>query len=147
MSGEGGFFAVVRIRGTPDASRSVRDTLQMLLLTRVNHCVVVPKNANYEGMLMKARSYVTWGEIGRDTLEQLVKSRARLKGDERPDGKGIAEAVKALSEGRSLKGTGVKRVFRLRPPSKGYKAIRLPFPKGDAGYRGERMDGLIRRMI
>ena len=38
-------------------------------------------------------------------------------------------------------------VFRLRPPKKGLKSIKHPWPKGDLGYRGEAINELLERMI
>ena len=70
-------FAVVMVRGVVGTKRDLKDTLKMLMLDRINHCVVVPKNNNYEGMLHKARHFVTWGEIDRETLEKLVSKRGR----------------------------------------------------------------------
>lgn len=147
MSDARAMLAAVRIRGTPGARKEIRDTLRMLNLTRVNHCVVVPKTGDYEGMLKKAENYVTWGEIDRATLEHLTKTRAREQGNRRVDPKRAAQALKALEAGRPLKETGLKGVFRLSPPSGGYRAIRLLYPRGDAGYRGERINELLRRMI
>ncbi len=143
----GNLLAAVRIRGSPGTSRNAKDTLQMLNLTRMNHCIVVPKNSDYLGMLRKVQNYVTWGEIDRRTLESLVKARAREPGDRKPDAGKLTKALKALESGKSLKGTGLKRAFRLSPPSRGYKSVRLLYPKGDAGYRGREINTLLRRMI
>jgi len=38
-------------------------------------------------------------------------------------------------------------VFRLTPPSKGFKSIKEHWPKGDLGYRGKEINELIKRMI
>jgi hypothetical protein len=38
------------------------------------------------------------------------------------------------------------KVFRLHPPRRGYKNIKLHYPKGDIGKR-DSMDDLIKRMI
>ena len=35
---------------------------------------------------------------------------------------------------------------RLKPPVRGLKSIRLPYPKGDVGYRGKDIVKLIERM-
>jgi large subunit ribosomal protein L30 len=37
--------------------------------------------------------------------------------------------------------------FRLNPPRKGYGGIKLPFPKGALGNRGEKINDLIKRML
>ena len=42
---------------------------------------------------------------------------------------------------------GLKPVFRLHPPRKGYEGIKRSFKEGGAlGYRGEKINHLIRRM-
>ncbi|MBI4018492.1 MAG: uL30 family ribosomal protein [Candidatus Aenigmarchaeota archaeon] len=40
-----------------------------------------------------------------------------------------------------------KKVFHLKPPRKGFKSARLPWPRGDLGYRGGEIEKLIERMI
>jgi len=37
--------------------------------------------------------------------------------------------------------------FRLHPPRKGYRNIKLPYPEGALGYRGKEINELLRRMI
>ena len=139
-------YAVIRVRGSVNVPKRVKDTLQMLRLTRVNHCVIVPKNPDYEGMLQKASAYVTWGEISQEMLEALVSKRGRLPQDERLEGKQARDvSKKILKDG--MKESGIKPVFRLSPPSRGYKSVRLAYPKGDLGKRGEAINQLLKRMI
>jgi len=45
----------------------------------------------------------------------------------------------------ALKGHG--KGFALKPPVGGLKAIKLVWPKGDLGYRGEAINELLKRMI
>ncbi len=140
-------YAVVRIRGSVNVSRDVKDTLRLLRLTRVNHCVLIPMGPDYEGMLQKARSRITWGEVSQDILERLVTKRGRLPGDRRvPEREARGLARKILKED-SVRDTGLKPVFRLSPPSKGYRSVRLDFPRGDLGNRGEKINELLKRMI
>lgn len=35
----------------------------------------------------------------------------------------------------------------LRPPKGGFRSLKLPFPKGDLGYRGEKINDLIKKMM
>ena len=137
-------LAVIRIRGSVGVPPSVRDTLKMLRLNQVNHCVIVPRTPDFAGMLRKAVNYITWGEIGPKTLEALVEKRARLPGNKRPAKKDTGSIAKNLSAG---KGEDIKPVFRLSPPSRGFRSIRSPFPKGDLGNRGEKINELLERMI
>ncbi len=140
-------YAVIRVRGSVNVSREVKDTLRLLRLTRVNHCILIPKGPDYEGMLQKAGSHITWGEVSQDTLERLVTKRGRLPGDVRvPEGEAKDMARKILKDG-SVRDTKLKPVFRLSPPSKGYRSVRLGFPRGDLGGRGEKINELLKRMI
>ena len=41
----------------------------------------------------------------------------------------------------------IRPVFRLGPPRKGFKSIRLPYPRGDLGNRKEKINDLLERMI
>lgn len=139
----GSLYAVIRVRGSVNVPGEVRDTLKMLRLGRVNHCVLVPKKPDYEGMLRKAAHFVTWGEVSREVLEMLVSKRGRLAGGRRlPPGD-----AKKLAGGSDAGDSGLKPVFRLSPPSRGYRSVRSSFPRGDLGYRGERINDLLKRMI
>lgn len=109
-------FAVIRLRGSVNMNKDVKETLSLLRLKSANHCVLVDDSPSYRGMLKKVENWVTWGEVS----EEMGK---RLKERE-----------------------GNVRVFRLSPPSKGLKSIKLRFPKGDLGYRGEKINELLGRM-
>ncbi len=151
-------YAVVRIRGRVGVRKEVEDTLRMLRLKRVNNCVLVPENPSFKGMLEKAKDYITWGEINKETLVALLRKRLRLKGDKRVDEKILKEVTDfnsfeefadALLEGKiRLKDfERLNPVFRLTPPSKGFKSVKQHWPKGDLGYRGEAINELLERMI
>jgi len=141
-------FAVVMVRGVVGTDRKLKDTLMMLRLHRINHCVIVPKNQNYDGMLHKARNFITWGEIDSQTLEKLISKRGRFAGDKRvKDLSYVKELAQFIISGKPVKETGIKPVFRLSPPSKGYKSTKALYPRGSLGYRGEKINELIKRMI
>lgn len=140
-------FAVIRLRGPVNVRKGIRDTLVMLRLDRVNHCVLVPANASYKGMLHKAEECVTWGEINDKTLEKLLFKRGKIAGEDFGKAKATGMAKKILSDSKAIKESEIKPVFRLNPPSKGYKSVRRFYPKGDLGYRGERINELLKRMI
>lgn len=152
-------YAVVRVRGTVNVRHDIKKTLEMLRLNRVNHCVLVEENESYKGMLQKAKDYITWGEIEKDTLVELIKKRGRLIGDKPLDDgyvksatsyKSIEELAEAIIEGkikyREL--PEIKPVFRLSPPRKGYEGIKRAYTVGGAlGYRGKDINDLIKRML
>jgi large subunit ribosomal protein L30 len=151
-------FAVIRLRGSAGMERMIRDTLKMLRLDAPNNCVVVPETEDYKGMLERCKAACTWGEINKDVLANLLRKRLRVYGDKRVDEKLLKEITKVdsfekfsdlLISGKvKLKDfKGVRPVFRLTPPSKGFKSVKEFYPKGDLGYRGEKINELLERMI
>ena len=128
---EAKMIAVVRIRGSIKLKKEVKDTLDMLRLYKQNFCVVVNATPSIMGMIKKVASYITWGEIGDETLTLLKEKRGEKTKDK---------------EGKEVE----KPFFRLHPPRKGFerKGIKLPFKVGGVlGYRGDKINDLINRMI
>src|SRR4030065_1631786 len=76
-------IAAVRVRGTISAEREARAALDMLHLSGTNHAVVVDNRPATMGMLKRAQSYITWGEISKETLTMLLTKRGRLAGDKK----------------------------------------------------------------
>jgi len=152
-------IAVVRVRGLISAQREARETLDLLRLARTNNAVLVNNNPAFMGMLKRARNYVTWGEASKETVTLLLQKRGRLAGgkkltDEFAQKIGykslneLAEAVATCKmEYRKL--LGIQPVFKLRPPTKGFrgKTKKSYGAGGEAGYRGERINELIKRMV
>ena len=50
-----GSVAVIRLRGLQNINPKIKDTLKYLRLTRINHCVVLPKDETTQGMLRVAK--------------------------------------------------------------------------------------------
>jgi large subunit ribosomal protein L30 len=152
-------LAVVKIRGTVSAQREARETLNLLLLNKTNHGVLVRNSPSMIGMLRRAQSYVTWGEISKETLTDLLKKRGRLLGDKKLTDefaqttgcKSISDLASAIAECKLDYGKlpGVQPVFKLHPPKKGFKGTtKKDFRAGgEAGYRREAINDLIKRMI
>lgn len=151
-------FAVIRIRGSAGVRKELKDTLKMLRLEAANNCVLLPETEDYKGMLQKVRSVVTWGEIDKNTAIAMLKKRMRLSGDKRVDEKVLKEITgfdsfekfaDALISGKiKIKDLEqIKPVFRLTPPSKGFKSVKEFYPAGDLGYRGKEINELLKRMI
>ncbi|MEM4717876.1 MAG: 50S ribosomal protein L30 [Desulfurococcaceae archaeon] len=159
-------YAIIRLRGTVNIPHDVEYTLKLLRLHRKYHCVLYPASLpGLRGMLEKIKDYITWGEIDRETLVQLLYARGRIPGnkkltDEYVDSKlgvygikgGIPALADAILEGKiSLHKTEdfVKPVFRLHPPRGGFKrTIKKPYTSGgETGYRGGDINELIKRML
>ena len=148
-------WAVVRVRGKVGVKGEIEETMKRLMLTRVNHAVVVPETPEYEGMIKKAKDYVTWGEVSEEVLAEMILRRGEFKGGgkvtreelEKRTGKKFDEFVKDVVKNKE-KLHRLLKPFRLHPPRKGYRKIKLPFKVGGAlGYRGEKINDLLRRMI
>jgi len=152
-------LAVVRVRGVSDIFREVKETMKMLHLERNCHATLIDNRPAYLGMLKKAQNCLTWGEISKDTLALLLKNRGRLVGDrkltdeyaEKVGRKSLDELAEALCKGE-LEFHGlpdIKPVFRLHPPSRGFKGkVKRSFASGGVtGYRAEAINDLLRQMI
>ncbi|MHC1566482.1 MAG: 50S ribosomal protein L30 [Candidatus Syntropharchaeia archaeon] len=151
-------YAVVRLRGTVNVRPEIRDTLKMLRLNRVNHCVIVEENPHYEGMIKKVKDYVAWGRINEEMLELLLRKRGRLEGGRRLTDEYVRENtpfddIKSLSSAIyngnfSLKDIPkFKMVFRLHPPRKGHRGIKKTFKEGgELGYHGDEINKLLYKM-
>jgi len=166
MSSNPPVYAIIRIRGTVNTPYDVEYTLRLLRLHKKYHCVLYPSNLpGLQGMLEKVKDWVTWGEIDRETLIQLLKARGRIPGgkkltDDYVDSKlnelGIKGGIPALADA-ILSGkimlhkvdNLIKPVFRLHPPRGGFKrTIKKPITQGgETGYRGPAINELIKKML
>jgi large subunit ribosomal protein L30 len=149
-------FAIVRLRGNVNTRPEIKDTLEMLRINRVNHCVVVKEDPHYRGMIQKVKDYVAWGKVDDETLALLLEKRGRLAGNvrltdqvvkEKTPYSSIKELSKAVSSGTaSLKDLGIKPVFRLHPARKGLRSTKKTAQQGgDLGFRQDIGD-LIKKM-
>ncbi|MBD3228852.1 MAG: 50S ribosomal protein L30 [Candidatus Lokiarchaeota archaeon] len=151
---------LVRIRGKVKVRKKIEDTLNMLKLNRNNHAVLIRANESYLGMLQKVKDYITWGEIDKDTLTQLLRKKGMLEGRKKltdeylkknTDFQSIEELSSAIFENKANIEDiyKVKPVFRLHPPKKGFRAkIKKGYSQGGAlGNRKEEINDLIKRML
>ena len=151
-------YGIVQVRGVVNVRRDIKDTLRMLRLHHINHCVLVPDTPENLGMIRKVKDYVAYGEVDQATVETLLQTRGRVTGNqpltdeyirEHSTYSGIAEFANALSSGNARLSDvpGVKPVLRLHPPRKGYKTIKRTFPQGGAlGYYGNEINALLYKM-
>ncbi len=150
-------FAVVRVRSEIKAKPQIKKALGLLCLSAANQLVLVPQKE--QPMIKKVESFVTWGEIDDSMLEKLFKKRARIAGNKAVNDdflkkKGFAswkDFLKAVADEKvKLQKIGIKPVFRLTPPKKGFEkgGIKKPYSIGGAlGYRASDINDLIGRMI
>jgi len=152
-------YAVVRVRGLININPDIKKTLELLNLTRANHCVLTDENPATKGMLQVAKDYITWGEIDKKTLTKLIKNRGKISGDKEITDKFIKsntsyENIDKLSDAISQNKfkykeiPDIKPIFRLNPPKNGYEGLKRSFQnKGALGYRGKDINKLIEKMI
>jgi len=149
-------LAIIRIRSLIDRNPDVRKVVDLLRLRRVNVCVLYPDNESIRGMLKIASQVVTYGEIEKETLVELLKKRARTIGDKPVDEMLLKKygydnfenlADEILKSGKIP--NFIKPFFRLQPPRKGFKysTKRYVENKGELGYRGRAINDLILRML
>ena len=150
-------WVIVRVRGSVNVKPKIKETMRIMRLNRVNHCVIVPENDVYRGMLNIIKDYVTWGEVDLDTTQLMLESSGKTSGNnsftknelKESSFKTIKALAKALTEGKTVMRDipALKPLFRLHPPRKGYEGIKRSFNEGGAlGYRGAKINLLIRRM-
>jgi large subunit ribosomal protein L30 len=151
-------WVVVRVRGRSDIFHEIKETMKLLHLHRNCHATLVDNRPAYKGMLQKAHNYLTWGEISKENIALLLKKRGRLVGNRKLTDdyakelgyKSLDDLAEAIYEGKVEfhKLPRIKPVFRLHPPSKGFKGkIKRSYKNGGVtGYRGEDINNLIKRM-
>jgi large subunit ribosomal protein L30 len=151
-------YAVVRVRGQVNVRYTIEDTMKMLRLHKVNHCVLVPENPHFKGMVLKVKDYVAFGKVDAKTLADILENRGRLEGDIRLTEEYIRENTaydsilafaEAVVEGKaSLKDIPkLKPVFRLHPPRKGHAGIKRTVQQGGVlGNHDTNINVLLHKM-
>jgi len=155
-------YLIIRIRGEADQHPDVRKTLELLRLRRIYIATVYPDSLpGVQGMLKRAQTAITWGEVEPKVLEELIRKRGRLLGElpitdewvkEKLKLGGIAELAEKVANNEiqyhKLTDYGVKPFFRLHPPSGGFKkSVKKLYPEGELGYRGKEINELVQRMF
>lgn len=123
----GGKLAAILIRNTTAASPEARATLKMLGLLKKFTCVLVDNSKMNRGMLDRIKDYATYGEADDATIKMLDEKRGRKGKEGKP-----------------------RKDFHLHPPRGGFerKGIKRNYVQGGAlGYRGSKINDLIRKMV
>ncbi|AKB55590.1 MULTISPECIES: 50S ribosomal protein L30 [Methanosarcina] len=151
-------YAIVRLRGQVNVRYTIEDTMKMLRLHKVNHCVLVPEDPHFKGMVQKVKDYVAFGKIDANTLAEILENRGRLEGDTRLTEEYIREntaydSIQAFAEAvvegeATLKDVPkLKPVFRLHPPRKGHAGIKRTVQQGgELGDHGDGINALLHKM-
>jgi len=143
-----GLIVVIRIAGEVKKKKEIVNTLYRLRLRKKYSCVLINSlNKGLMGMLWKARHYVAYGDIDKETLIKLLETRAKsIEGDDKKIKIKADETAKELMNGKSLTELGFKPFFRLHPPRKGIKS-KLQYPKGVLGNHKNDINKLVERML
>jgi large subunit ribosomal protein L30 len=151
-------YAVVRLRGQVNVRYTIEDTMKMLRLHKVNHCVIVPEDPHFKGMVHKVKDYVAYGKVDAKALAGLLENRGRLEGGTRLTEEYVRENTayssiqafaEAVIEGKAFIRDipGLKPVFRLHPPRKGHAGIKRTFQQGgELGNHAENINMLLHKM-
>lgn len=151
--------ALVQLRGEVNQSQSVRDTLSMLNLGRVNHATLIPETPPYQGMVTKVNDWVAVGEPSQAVLEMLLRRRSEpVDGSATIDDDWVADqtdyedvsalAAALLAEEVTLQDAGLSPTLRLHPPRGGHDGLKHPTKEGgELGHHGtEDIDALLEAM-
>ena len=151
-------YAVVRMRGSVNVRRNISDTMKMLRLHKINHCVILSDNPHNKGMIQKVKDYVAYGTIDNETLATMLQNRGRLIGGGKLSDEYIREhtefdSIKSFADGvikgnTTLKAVpNLKPVIRLHPPRKGHSGIKRTVQQGGVlGNHGDKISTLLNKM-
>ncbi len=138
-------IAIIRISGLVGVDENIENTLTRLRLRRKYACVVLKDSKELGGMLKKIRSFVSYGEIDKETFLKLVEERGELiDKKKKTDKKGSGEQY-FDGKLKKLQEANIKPFFRLHPPRKGINA-KVHYPKGVLG-KNKKINELIMRML
>jgi large subunit ribosomal protein L30 len=142
----GNKIVVIRVRGKIHLTHELNKTFEMLNLYNKNGCVIIENTPSMMGMVKKVKDYVTWGEIKEENYKTLIEKKADLYKGRTEDSKSKIKYNKYFTHNKKK----YKKFIRLSPPEKGFgrKGVKISFSKGGAiGYRGEKINDLLKRMI
>jgi len=153
-------LAIIRIKGTVKVPQEIAETLERLNLKKRNSMVIYYDDPSIIGMIKKAERYVAWGEVNDlEILVQTLKKRGRIVGNHKITQEAlqklgvnsIEELAQLIMNGElnQLIKKGLLRIFRLTPPSGGFKGDhkKKRAEGGVWGYYGASIKDLIKRMI
>lgn len=160
MSSEEKVILAIRVRGRVRVRPQIETNLDNLSLVRLHHAKVYKTTSSVQGMITKGKDFITWGEVNVETLIKLLEKRGRVTGNKKLTDAYVKKnssftSIKALAKAMvageaSYKDVeGLKPVFRLTPPTKGYKGKTYwsVGMGGITGYRGEGINELAQRML
>jgi ribosomal protein L30/L7E len=103
--------------------------------------------------VLRLRGEIKTQRVVLDTLKmlRLDKKHALSLVDDTPSARGMIRKVEGHITWGEASEELVKKFgkdgIRLKPPLKGFKSIKNMWPKGDLGYRGDKINELVKRMM
>lgn len=141
-----GRLAAILIRGLIGLDYDMKKTLEFLRLHQKHVCSVYEDTPSIRGMLVRAKDFITFGDIDEKTLKEMATKRGEeYKGREKDRSGKISYSKFITVDGRKI-----KPFFRLHPPRGGFerKGIKQPFTTGGVlGNRKARINDLIIKML
>lgn len=135
---------VIRIAGLVNIPQDHTEALHRMRLRRKYAAVLMNSTEPNLALLQKVRNLVSFGEIDKKTLIELLNARAKMVDEKKLDTEKIATA---LESGKSLEELGVKPFFRLHPPIGGIESkVHAGKRKGVLG-ENKKIDELVRKML
>ncbi len=136
---ENKLLAVIRVRGRAGVRHEIKETLKRLNLNKINNLVLVYGSKPNMGMIKKCNDFITYGEISEETLQRLAeKKELKAKKEE------LDEAFNGKKRPQEI----ARMPIRMHPPRRGYESIKSSYGnKGSLGYRGEKINELLKRMM
>ncbi len=95
-------IAAVQIRGGIGARQSVKDTLRMLGLGRVNSCALFEESPANQGMLFKCKDFIAYGPISEETAKKVQKLMSGKTARLHPARGGLKSVKRAYGDGGDL---------------------------------------------
>ncbi|MCL4399604.1 uL30 family ribosomal protein [Candidatus Parvarchaeota archaeon] len=146
-------LCALKIRTSIKKSRTVQRSLRTLGLKKLYSCTLLNDTDSVKGILKAAESTMTYGEINKETLKKLLLRRSKISNSKKYEWteEQLDKFAQDIIDGKSdLKQLKIKNVFNLHPPIHGFdkKGKKAPFSvRGSFGYRGEKINKLLERMI
>lgn len=113
-------IAAVKVRGNVDVPQPIKDTMTNLGLKKRNQMVFFEKSDSVEGMMNKAKDFITYGEVSEEVIEE------------------VEERYQEIESGT---------VVSARPPSKGFRDTKRGYNQGGSLGKRESIDSLLKRMV
>jgi len=137
-------ICAIRIRGKVGLNVDFEENLGRLRLRRKYACSLVYPTKENLGMIKKARDFIAFGNINKETLEKLIEKRGHAADKKKK--LDVKKVVDGILKQEKIVDLNLKPFFRLHPPRGGIKS-KLHYPRGILGDNKEDINKLVERML